>query len=184
MEKSLAMQRLEKDKEPILIGIIAGSPSDKAKLMEVVSTLKDDLKFFSFAATYASAHRTPERLRAVVNGYLSRGCRVFIALAGMAFHLAGAIAAETVMPVIAVPLASKNLQGLDALLAAVQMPPGIPAATMAIDGAKNSAIFAVQILATAGSTNLEAELKAHREKKADELELAAKELAINDYIPV
>ena len=80
MEKSLAMQRLEKDKEPILIGIIAGSPSDKAKLMEVVSTLKDDLKFFSFAATYASAHRTPERLRAVVNGYLSRGCRVFIAL--------------------------------------------------------------------------------------------------------
>lgn len=181
--KSEAMKRLEKERRPILIGVIAGSPTDKKKLLEAVNTLRDDFDILGVAATYASAHRTPKRLRTLIEDYISRGCRVFIALAGMAAHLAGVIASETVMPVIAVPLSSPNLGGLESLLAAVQMPKGIPVATVAIDGAANAAILAVQMLA-AGSADMEAKLKAYREKMAANLEEEAEKLAVNDGIPV
>lgn len=166
----------KKKDDRILIGIIAGSPTDEEKIKEAIKVLKDDFDVLGVAATYASAHRTPFRLRAKMKEYEARGCRVFIGMAGMAAHLAGVMAAETVMPVIAVPLSSKNLQGLDALLAMVQMPPGIPVATMAIDGAKNAAVFAVQILATM-SASFEAKLKAYREKMVANLEKAAEKLA-------
>lgn len=180
---SKIMEELEKKRGPILVGVIAGSPSDKTKLKEAVKILKEDFDVLGVAATYASAHRTPKRLRAKMKEYEDRGCRVFIALAGMAAHLGGAMAAETVMPVIAVPLSGSPLSGYDALLSTVQMPKGIPVATVAIDGAANAAILAVQILAT-GSEGFVTKLKAYREKMANNLEEKAEELAVNDGIPI
>jgi 5-(carboxyamino)imidazole ribonucleotide mutase len=109
-----------------------------------------------------SAHRTPERVSAYVQSAPERGVQVFIACAGMANHLAGAVAAQTLLPVIGVPLTSGGMGGLDALLSTVQMPPGIPVATVAVDGAKNAAYLAARILATKHveiRARLEADLK-------------------------
>jgi phosphoribosylaminoimidazole carboxylase PurE protein len=102
-----------------------------------------------FEVVVASAHRSPRRVQAYARDAAGRGLKVIIAAAGMAAHLAGVLAAETVLPVIGVPMAGSSLQGLDSLLATVQMPPGVPVATMAIGmaGAKNAAVFAAQILA-------------------------------------
>jgi 5-(carboxyamino)imidazole ribonucleotide mutase len=110
-----------------------------------------------------SAHRSAERLAAYVEQAPQRGVRVFVAGAGMAAHLAGAVAAHTVLPVIGVPLRSApgGLDGADALYATVQMPPGVPVATVAIDGAKNAAYLAARILANADPA-LAASLEAHR----------------------
>jgi 5-(carboxyamino)imidazole ribonucleotide mutase len=94
-----------------------------------------------------SAHRTPERVQAYVSAAPDRGVEVFIACAGMAAHLAGAVAAHTMLPVIGLPLASGSLAGFDALLATVQMPPGVPVATVGVDNAKNAAYLAARILA-------------------------------------
>lgn len=101
-----------------------------------------------FEAKVMSAHRTPEDVAAYASSAYERGTRVMICGAGMAAHLAGAVAAQTALPVIGVPIAAKQLDGMDALLATVQMPPGVPVATVAINGAKNAAVLAVQILAT------------------------------------
>ncbi len=95
----------------------------------------------------ASAHRTPDRVAQLASEAAKKGIGVIIAGAGMAAHLAGAVAARTTLPVIGVPLASGSLNGLDALLATVQMPSGVPVATVAVNGAKNAAYLAVQILA-------------------------------------
>ena len=94
-----------------------------------------------------SAHRTPAETQQYVVGAQARGCAIFIAAAGMAAHLAGVVAAHTTKPVIGVPIASGALQGQDALLSTVMMPPGIPVATVAVDGSKNAAHLAAQILA-------------------------------------
>lgn len=127
------------------VGIVMGSASD----MPVVKKAIDMLAFFEipYEVHVYSAHRTPSEAAEFTRSAKDRGFGVIIAAAGMAAHLAGAVAANTTLPVIGVPCKSTNLDGLDALLATVQMPTGIPVATVAIDGAANAAILAAQILA-------------------------------------
>jgi len=131
------------------VAIMMGSDSDYPVMAEAAKILK------SFAVPYemivSSAHRSPARTAEYASGAAARGIKLFIVGAGAAAHLAGVVAAETTLPVIGVPIDSSALQGLDALLATVQMPGGIPVATMAIGkaGAKNAAIFSVQMLAIA-----------------------------------
>ena len=126
------------------IAIIMGSDSD----LPVVRKAADVLE--AFGAEYEmhifSAHRTPEAVRAFTESARSKGFGVIIAAAGMAAHLAGAVAAGTTLPVIGIPITSGHLGGMDALLSTVQMPSGIPVATVAIDGAKNAAVLALEIL--------------------------------------
>ena len=127
------------------IGIIMGSNSDLPTVKKAVDTLKD------FSVPYEihifSAHRTPAEAKDFSANARKNGFGVIIAAAGMAAHLAGAIAANTTLPVIGIPIKSGYLNGIDALLSTVQMPSGIPVATVAIDGAANAALLAVQILA-------------------------------------
>jgi phosphoribosylaminoimidazole carboxylase PurE protein len=118
-----------------------------------------------FEVTVASAHRAPRLAQAYAREARGRGLKVLIAAAGAAAHLAGVLAAETTLPVIGVPLATSSLQGLDSLLAMVQMPAGVPVATMALGsaGARNAAVFAVQILAL-GNPRLQEVLREHKQK--------------------
>lgn len=127
------------------VGIVMGSASD----MPVVNKAIDMLAFFDvpYEVHVYSAHRTPREAAEFTQNAKANGFGVIIAAAGMAAHLAGAVAANTTLPVIGIPCKSTNLDGLDALLATVQMPTGIPVATVAIDGAANAAILAVQMLA-------------------------------------
>ena len=126
------------------VAIIMGSDSD----LPVVKPAADTLKEFGvpFTVRVLSAHRTPEELREFVSAAADEGYGVIIAAAGKAAHLAGSVAANTVLPVIGIPVKSSTLDGLDALLSTVQMPSGIPVATVAIDGAKNAALLSLQIL--------------------------------------
>jgi len=159
-----------------LVGIVMGSDSDLAVMQEAASILK---KFeISYEMTVASAHRSPQRAGDFAGSALERGLKVIIAGAGHAAHLAGVLAAHTQLPVIGVPIDSSCLQGLDALLATVQMPPGIPVATMAIgkSGARNAGILATQILAVSDSVlsqkleNFKQEMALQVEKKAQAVE--------------
>jgi 5-(carboxyamino)imidazole ribonucleotide mutase len=129
------------------VAIFVGSQSD----LDIVKSCTDTLTKLGIAyeLKIASAHRTPSQTLAYVQDADSRGCQVFIAAAGVAAHLAGTVAAHTHKPVIGIPIASGSLQGMDALLSTVQMPGGIPVATVAIGkaGAKNAAYLAGQILA-------------------------------------
>ena len=127
------------------VAVIMGSDSD----LPVVSKACDVLKEFGvpFEAHVFSAHRTPEEAKAFAQNAAKDGFGVIIAAAGMAAHLAGALAANTVLPVIGIPVRGGALDGLDALLSTVQMPSGIPVATVAIDGAKNAGYLAAQIIA-------------------------------------
>ncbi|MDY6849810.1 MAG: 5-(carboxyamino)imidazole ribonucleotide mutase [Geoalkalibacter sp.] len=132
-------------KQP-LVGILMGSDNDYEIMAETGKALKE--LGIAFEMKVSSAHRTPERTAAYVRAARGNGIKVLIAGAGAAAHLAGVVAAETTLPVIAVPIDATSLRGLDALLAMVQMPAGIPVATMAIGkaGARNAGIFAAQIL--------------------------------------
>ena len=127
------------------VAIIMGSDSD----LPVVSKAADTLKQFGvpFELHIFSAHRTPEEARDFSVSARENGFGCIIAAAGMAAHLAGAIAANTTLPVIGIPMKSKYLDGIDALLSTVQMPSGIPVATVAIDGAVNAALLSIEILA-------------------------------------
>lgn len=129
------------------VAIIMGSDSDYPVVKNAASTLK------SFGVAYEchvmSAHRSPELAAEYAKSAKANGFGVIICAAGMAAHLAGVVAAHTTLPVIGIPCKGANFDGMDALLATVQMPSGIPVATVAIDGAKNAAILAVQILAIA-----------------------------------
>jgi 5-(carboxyamino)imidazole ribonucleotide mutase len=129
------------------VAIFIGSISDEALVAPCVEVLRDLEIPYRF--TVSSAHRTPQRTEALVAELEKQGCQVFICAAGMAAHLAGAVAARTCKPVIGIPLAASPLGGMDALLATVQMPPGFPVATVALDkaGARNAAWLAAQILA-------------------------------------
>ncbi len=131
----------------VRVGILMGSESDRSVMEESVKILNN----FGVECELivASAHRTPEKVQAYAKGARKRGIKVLIAGAGMAAHLAGAVAAHTTLPVIGVPIDSSPLNGLDSLLSTVQMPPGIPVAAMAIGraGAKNAAYHALAILA-------------------------------------
>jgi 5-(carboxyamino)imidazole ribonucleotide mutase len=127
------------------VAIIMGSDSDYEVMKETEMVLKDF--GIEFQTSIVSAHRTPERMFEFAKSALNNGIKVIIAGAGGSAHLPGMVAAMTVVPVIGVPIQSKNMKGLDSLYSIVQMPPGIPVATMAINGSKNAALMAIQILA-------------------------------------
>ena len=131
----------------VAVGIVLGSASDWPEVEPAALLLKE--WGVPVEVVVASAHRAPRKVQAYAREAAGRGLKVIIAAAGMAAHLAGVLAAETTLPVIGVPLAGSHLQGLDSLLSTVQMPPGVPVATMAVGkaGARNAAIFAAQILA-------------------------------------
>lgn len=148
-----------------LVGIIMGSDSDFPMMSEAGKTLE---KFgIPYEMQVLSAHRTPQKSHEYATTAASRGLKVIIAAAGAAAHLAGVIAASTTLPVIGVPMATSSLNGLDALLSTVQMPGGIPVATMAIDkaGAMNAAIFAAEILALSDA-GIAQKLLTHKEELA------------------
>ncbi len=148
------------------VAIIMGSTSD----LDVMSGAFGILEDFGieFEKRVISAHRTPELMFEYTKGLKDRGFGVVIAGAGGAAHLAGVAAGLTTLPVIAVPMATKNLGGLDSLLSMVQMPTGIPVATVAIGGAKNAAILAAEILAL-GDKAISDKLDAYREAQADKI---------------
>jgi phosphoribosylamine--glycine ligase len=152
-----------------------GSDSD----LGVMESASNVLKEFgvAFEITVASAHRSPQRAAEWASSARERGIKVIIAGAGHAAHLAGAMAAHTSLPIIGVPIDSSCLQGMDALLATVQMPPGVPVATMAIgkSGARNAGILAVQILALA-DTVLAEKLEEYKQNMAAKVEQKAKKL--------
>lgn len=145
------------------VAIIMGSDSD----LPVVQKAIDTLKSFGVEteAHIYSAHRTPVQAKEFAENAIGNGFGAIICAAGMAAHLAGAIAANTVLPVVGIPMKSKNLDGLDALLSTVQMPPGIPVATVAVDGAVNAALLAMQIIAVS-EPELQSKLAHKREKDA------------------
>ncbi len=153
------------------VGIVMGSTSD----WDVMKEAAQQLKGFGIAseARALSAHRTPAELEAWIKDMERRGCKAFIAGAGGAAHLAGVVAAQTLLPVLGVPIPSKYLKGLDSLLSIVQMPKGIPVATFAIGeaGAANAGLFVVAMLAAADAA-LAAKLAAFRAKQAENVKNA------------
>jgi phosphoribosylaminoimidazole carboxylase PurE protein len=155
--------------------ILMGSDSDAPVMQSAV----DALKGFGITSemTVASAHRSPARVMRLVEEAPGRGVKIFIVGAGAAAHLGGVVAAHTTLPVIGVPIDSSALKGLDALLATVQMPPGVPVATMAIGkaGATNAGILAAQILGVADK-GMAKKLEQHKKKLADKVEAAAEKL--------
>jgi phosphoribosylaminoimidazole carboxylase PurE protein len=159
-------------KDEPLVGVVMGSDSDLPVMREAAETLE---KFgVPWEMTVASAHRSPERAALYASGARERGLKVIIAGAGWAAHLAGVLAAGTTLPVIGVPLASSPLNGLDALLATAQMPSGVPVAVMALGGARNAAILAVQMLALSDDVLADKLLAHKREMAAGVAEKASK----------
>ncbi|MDA8982022.1 5-(carboxyamino)imidazole ribonucleotide mutase [Gammaproteobacteria bacterium] len=150
------------------VAIIMGSDSD----LPIVEAAFPILESFgiNYTKNVLSAHRTPHAVIDFINKSESNGCKVFIAAAGMAAHLAGALAAHTTKPVIGIPIESGGMGGMDSLLSTVMMPPGVPVATVAVgkSGAKNSAILAVQILATSDE-NLSSKLEDYKENMKNEV---------------
>lgn len=161
------------------IAIIMGSDSD----LPVVSKAADTLKSFGvpFEVHVFSAHRTPEEAKEFSSAARENGFGAIIAAAGMAAHLAGAIAANTTLPVIGIPIKSAGLGGIDALLSTVQMPSGIPVATVAIDGAVNAALLCVEILAV---TDLELAQKLDNKRKADYEKVLNKNKAVEEQFNI
>ena len=147
------------------VGIIMGSAGDLEKVAPAAKTLKEF--GVPYEAKVLSAHRTPDEAAAFAASARENGFGALICAAGKAAHLAGAIAARTTLPVIGIPVKTSALEGMDALLSTVQMPAGMPVATVAIDGAVNAALLAVQILAVTDASlaaKLEAKRAADREK--------------------
>ncbi len=144
-----------------LVGVIMGSSSDAEHMEPARSILKEFGVAFEFKVV--SAHRTPDQMFRYAEEAAGRGIQVIIAGAGGAAHLPGMIASKTSLPVIGVPVRSKSLSGLDSLLSIVQMPAGIPVATVAIDGAANAALLAIRILAS-NHPELTGRLQAYRQK--------------------
>lgn len=157
------------------VGIIMGSDSDLPIIEKAIDILKD----FSipFEVHIYSAHRTPEKAIEFSKNAEKNGFGVIIAAAGMAAHLAGVIAANTILPIIGIPCKSQNLEGIDALLSTVQMPSGIPVATVAINGGVNAALLSIEILAV-NDKELSKKLKEKRIKDSEAV--LKKDIAIND----
>jgi len=149
------------------VAIFIGSASDENTIVPCADVLRKLGITYMFTVT--SAHRTPERTEELVRRLEDEGCEIFICAAGMAAHLAGAVAARTMKPVIGIPVAASPLGGMDALLSTVQMPPGFPVATVALDkaGARNAAWFAAQILALHDAGLAEKLRQAREEFKTD-----------------
>lgn len=147
-----------------LVGIVMGSDSDLPKMQECAAVLTE----FGVPSEMRilSAHRVPDDLAEYARTARQRGLKVIVAGAGLAAHLPGVLAAYATLPVIGVPLVAGALNGLDALYAMVQMPPGVPVATVAIGGSRNAGLLAVQILAT-GDADLAARLETHKREMAD-----------------
>jgi 5-(carboxyamino)imidazole ribonucleotide mutase len=157
------------EKKGVVVSVVMGSDSDLPVMEEAVKVLAE------FAIPHelylTSAHRTPERTTAFARSAAKRGVRIIIVGAGAAAHLAGVIASQTLLPVVGVPIDATSLKGLDALLATVQMPGGIPVATMAIGkaGAKNAALFAARILALE-DVGLQKKLQVYIHRMASDVE--------------
>jgi phosphoribosylaminoimidazole carboxylase PurE protein len=159
----------------ITVLILMGSDSDATVMQGAVDVLRE--LQISCEMTVASAHRSPERVMRLVREAPGRGVKLFVVGAGAAAHLAGVVAAHTIMPVIGVPIDSSALKGLDALLSTVQMPPGVPVATVSIGkpGATNAAVLAAQILAV-GDPAVATRLEAYKKRLAEKVEQAAAKL--------
>ena len=156
------------------VGIIMGSDSDAPIIEKAVKILKElDIPY---EVHIYSAHRTPEQARNFAVNAKENGFGVIIAAAGMAAHLAGTIAANTTLPVIGIPVKSQNLNGIDALLSTVQMPPNVPVATVSIDGGVNAALLCAQILAVSDG-NLAAKLEERKKAEAEKVLKKDKELS-------
>ncbi len=160
--------KMRKNKSAPLVGIVMGSDSDLPVMEGAAKVLREFN--IPYELMVSSAHRSPKKTAEFARKAAERGFKVIIAGAGAAAHLAGVLAAETTLPVIGVPIDSSSLKGLDSLLAVVQMPSGIPVATMAIGaaGAKNAAILAAQILAL-NSPSLASALKTYKQKLETEV---------------
>ncbi|MDR1523040.1 MAG: 5-(carboxyamino)imidazole ribonucleotide mutase [Endomicrobium sp.] len=148
------------------ISILVGSNSDLNLIQETITILKEF--GLSYSLNIASAHRTTDHLKQCIEGAISAGVKVFVAVAGMSAALPGVIASQTILPVIGVPVDGKSLSGLDSLFSIAQMPKGVPVATVAVGkaGAVNAAILAVQILAI-NNNNLKEKLKRYKVKIAN-----------------
>lgn len=151
-----------------LVGIVMGSDSDRPTMDKAHAVLE---RFgIEYESEVMSAHRKPARVSEYASTAEERGLRVLIAGAGLAAHLPGVVAAHTTLPVIGVPLFQEGLAGADALYSCVQMPPGVPVATVAIGGSKNAAVLAAQILAT-GDDALRAKLRDYKKELSEGLKL-------------
>ncbi len=157
------------------MGIVLGSASDWPQVEAAAALLKE--WGVAFELVVASAHRAPGKVQDYARDAAGRGLKVIIAVAGMAAHLAGVLAASTTLPVIGVPMPGSHLNGLDSLLSTVQMPGGVPVATMAIgaSGAKNAAIFAAQILALS-DVKLQARIVRHKEELEQQVNRQAEQI--------
>jgi 5-(carboxyamino)imidazole ribonucleotide mutase len=160
-------------KKDIKVGIVMGSDSD-LEIMKDSATILEEFGV-SYEMTVVSAHRSPILAHKYATNAINEGIKVIIAGAGGAAHLAGVIASFTTLPVIGVPVKAKTLDGLDSLLSTVQMPPGIPVATVGINAAKNAGLLAVQILATSDK-DLENKLVVYKKKMANEVEIKGEKL--------
>lgn len=167
----------------ISVGIIMGSDSDLSVMKEAAKIL--DEFFIPYELTIVSAHRTPKRMYTYAESAVKRKLKVIIAGAGGAAHLPGMVAAITTIPVIGVPIQSKTMSGIDSLYSIVQMPPGVPVATVAINGAKNAGLLAVEIIAI---SDMKIQLKMAQYKKDlnDDVLLKAQKLekvTYKQYLP-
>ena len=165
-----------------LVGIVLGSDSDLPKMRDAVEVLAE--LEIPCEVIISSAHRAPEATARYAREAAKRGLAVIIAAAGMAAHLGGVLAAHTPLPVIGVPIKSGALKGVDALYATVQMPPGIPVATVAIDGARNAGILAAQIIGSA-NPDVQAKITALKDRMARDVEAKSSylaELGVDGYL--
>jgi 5-(carboxyamino)imidazole ribonucleotide mutase len=161
----------------VMVGVVMGSDSDLNVMEDAIKTLK---QFgVSFEVKVSSAHRTLTRTVEWVQSFEKQGGKIIIAGAGLAAHLPGVIAGTTVLPVIGVPIRSGALEGVDALYAIVQMPPGIPVATVGINGSRNAALLAVEMLSI-NDSELRESLKTFRHKMQEEVD--AKDKALQDKL--
>lgn len=159
------------------VGILMGSDSDLPIIKKATDTLKE--LGIEYEVHIYSAHRTPNEAAMFSKNARSNGFGAIIAAAGMAAHLAGAVAANTTLPVIGIPCKSSNLDGLDALLSTVMMPSGIPVATVAIDGGVNAALLCAEIFAVSDDTIAE---KLEAKRKADALKVLEKDAAVAEKL--
>ncbi|MCW8811291.1 MAG: 5-(carboxyamino)imidazole ribonucleotide mutase [Ignavibacteriaceae bacterium] len=149
------------DKNKIEVGIIMGSDSDLPIMEDAVKVLQEF--GIGYEVKVLSAHRTPDQHSEYSKSAVDRGLKIIIAAAGGAAHLPGVTAAHTTLPVIGVPIKGKSLEGMDSLLSIVQMPPGVPVATVSINGAKNAALLAVSIIAI-GNSEIKNKLVQYKKK--------------------
>lgn len=173
MKKAKSTKNAKNGLETAQIAVILGSESDLGRMRGAIDLL-DDFGV-GYVLRIASAHRTPELLEQIIKDFAESGGRVVIAAAGMAAHLPGVVASKTHLPVIGVPMGA-TLDGMDALLSIVQMPPGVPVASVGVDAAKNAALLAAQILATS-DPKMEKKVKGFRAGQKKKLAARSKELA-------